>query len=177
MLGDVSMLNTWVDITSLENSTALRGDIVGDISVALDGSTDSSLIDDDILEDVILVSCVILIGNVVLEIIFAELVALLEIIVRLLYDAVLIIDCGDISVILVDSVLVTVNITEAAVVEPIIFSDVVVGDTSLTDMQVSFEPIHFPLAKLKVHNVTCLLVWPPNINPSLLTSASELHRK
>ena len=202
VLGDTSMLKddtdteednslltgttTLVDVNNdvLENSTVSRGLIVEDISIVLDGSMliDSNSVDvNDIInlrEDVVLIGNVALRGSVMLEIIFAKLVALLEIIVdviTLLNDiTVFIADCG-ISVILVDNVvwkLVDVNIIE--VVELIILND---GDTSLADMQVSFKPIQFPLARLKVHSVTCLLVWPPNINPSSLTLASELHNK
>ena len=185
---DNSVLNgatTLVDINSdvLENSAVSRGDIIEDISIVLDGSMliDSNSIDDDIinlLEDVALIGCVALRGSVMLETIFEKLVALLEIIadvITLLNDTVFIVDCG-ISVDNVVWILVTVNIIE--VVELIMPDDAAVGDTSLADVQaVSFEPIHIPLARLKVHSVTCLLVWPPNINPSLLTLASELHNK
>lgn len=170
--------NTLVDIDSdvLENSIGI---IVGDFSPVGGILVDNNSIDDDIvslLEDVVLTGTVVLRGSV------TKLVALLEVIVdviTLLDDdiTVFIADCG-ISVILVDTVvwkLVTVNVIEA--VDLIMFSDVAVGDTSLGTMHISFKSIQFPLARLKVHSVTCLLFWPPNSNPSLLTSASESHNK
>ena len=180
---------TLVDVNNdvLENSTVSRGPIVEDISIVLDGSIliDSNSVDVndiiDLREDIVLIGNVALRGSVMLEIVFAKLVALLEIIVdviTLLNDiTVFIADCG-ISVILVDNVvwkLVDVNIVEVVTLAELIIPND--GDTLLAEMQASFKPIHSPLAKLKVHSVTCLLVWPPNINPSWLTLASELHNK
>ena len=173
---------TMVDIDSdvLENSTSTvsRGTMVEDISAVF---VDGNSIDDDIiglLEDVVLIGTVALRDSIALEI---EPVALLEIIVgviTLLNDnTVFLADCG-ISMILVDTVvwkLVIVNIIAA--VDLITLSNVAVGDTSLCATHLSFKPVQFPLARLKVHSVTCLLFRPPNSNPSLLTLVSESHNK
>ena len=139
-------------------------DIDSDVLGNSTGTTvlvDSNSIDDDIvslLEDVVLIGTVVLRGCVTLE------------------TVVFIADCG-ISMILVDIMvwkLVTVNAIE--VIDLTMLSDVAVGDTSLDAVHVFFKPIQFPLARLKVHSVTCLLFWPPNNNPSLLTLAS-VHNK
>ena len=71
---------------------------------------------------------------------------------------------------------VTANIlTKFEVIELGVLNDV--GNVSLLDTHLSFESLHFPLARLTVHNVTCLLFWPPNINPYPLILGAELHSK
>ena len=160
------------------DATVLEGDTAEDLFVIF---SDCMLIVTNLLDDcsVNLLEDekpdVVMIGTgVLLDMAVMVLIVLLGIIVTL-FDVTVFIDNPGILVALTEKV-VTVNIfIELEMIELGMLNGV--GNASLFDVHSLFEPLHFPLARLKVHSVTCLFICPPNISPYLLVLASELHSR
>ena len=140
----------------------LEDDIAENFFVILSSSMliDTNLLDDCIaksLEDAIILEpdvvmiCIVLGCDVLLDLAVIVPVVLLGITV------------DKITLFGVTLVVLTANIlTEFEVIELGMLNDV--GNISPLDIYSSFESLHFPLVRLKLHSVTCLLFWPPNIN-------------
>ena len=165
--------------TGDNDATVLEGDTAEDLFVIFSDCmlVVTNLLDDcnvNLLEDV-KPDVVIMIGaGALLDMAVIVLVVLLGIIVTL-FDVTVFIDNPGILVALTKRV-VTVNIfIELEMIELGMLNDV--GNASLFDVHSLFEFLHFPLARLKVHSVTCVFICPPNISPYLLVLASELHSK
>ena len=153
-------------------------DIVEDIFVMPNNPmlVSTNLLDDcivNVLEDVVILEPNALIIGVVVTTAVMVLALLLGIVV---VDRIMLLG---VTVFMENPEILGLLTGEVVTVKPLIEIELgALGNVSLLDMHSSIESLHFPLVRLKVHNVTCLLfLCPPNINPYLLTLASELHSK
>ena len=152
-------------------------DIVEDIFIMPNNSmlVNTNLLDDcivNILEDVVILEPNAVTIGVVVNMAVMVLALLLGIVV---VDRIMLVG---VTVFMENPEILVLLTGEVVTAKPLIELELgALGNVSLLDMHSSFESLHSPLVRLKVHSVTCLLLCPPNINPYLLTLASELHSK
>ena len=152
-------------------------DIIEDIFVMPNNPmlVSTNLLDDcivNVLEDVVILEPNALIIGVVVTTAVMVLALLLGIVV---VDRIML---HGVTVFMENPEILVLLTGEVVTVKPLIELELgALENVSLLDMHSSFESLHFPLVRLKVHSVTCLLLCPPNINPYLLILASELHSK